>query len=157
VRIEARIPVPLDTVRRHVREEALESLRRWDSDVKEHRVHKKIADDLVVFYAAYYAPVSITEREFVTVKTYRQLDDRRWSTVSTSINHSDFPKNGDYVRGVSHLSGWLLTAVSDSETLAIRVVQVDVKGWIPSSVINLYKKKGGESMQRFCKHVLSNP
>lgn len=88
-------------------------------------------------------------------------------TVNTSINHKDFPAT-QYVRGVIHLSGYVLrpiegrvlcdglpvlplpalltldSAGKPDECTIQRVTKIDPKGSIPLWVVNMFKGKAAK-------------
>lgn len=91
-----------------------------------------------------------TEREFLFATQYR-VDEatNRHVIVAKSIDRDDLcAKNPEMVRGDIVMAGWVLTPMGKS-TKVIYVVQVDLKGKIPASVVNLVSVK-----QPLCIHYL---
>merc|ERR1712003_494926 len=101
----------------------------------------------------------ISARDFVGLcRIYEDLDGKSVQIASTSIERKDMPKKKGFVRGNIILSGVLFEQMEQSEVVKCKlpklmmlddekeseckwtriryIVQTDLKGWIPSSVIN---------------------
>jgi len=72
------------------------------------------------------------------VKLRKTTIEGRECSWGASVDHKDIPISKGCVRAVSFITGWHLRPVKDSpdKTLCTRVIHVDLKGWIPSSLIN---------------------
>lgn len=126
----------------------VDTLKQWDAEVEQIRTVEKINDNIQLVYSSYNAPPPVWKREFVAIRATKELEDGTCISYGASVNHKDFPTPTDYVRGCIVISGWHLRPVegNPNATRCTRVVQLDPKGWIPSSVVNMYKTKSGQAL-----------
>eukprot|EP01102_Stenamoeba_stenopodia_P018660 TRINITY_DN6886_c0_g1_i2.p1 TRINITY_DN6886_c0_g1~~TRINITY_DN6886_c0_g1_i2.p1 ORF type:complete len:144 (-),score=26.17 TRINITY_DN6886_c0_g1_i2:213-644(-) len=132
-------------------------LKQWDTEVEQMKTIQKFNDNIQLVYSSYNAPYPVWKREFVAIRCHKEEDDGTCISWGASVNHKDFPTPKDYVRGVIVVSGWHLRPVEGqpNKTLCTRVVQLDPKGWIPSTVVNMYKTKSGQALVAIRNHLNS--
>lgn len=133
----------------------VEALKQWDADVEQIKTIEKINENLQLVYSSYNAPYPVWKREFVAIRATQELSDGTCVSYGASVNHKDFPTPKEHVRGCIVVSGWHLKPVegNPNATRCTRVVQLDPKGWIPSTVVNMFKNKSGLSMVAIRNHL----
>lgn len=112
-----------------------------------HKNVKEIKENLVVGHSHYKAPFSVTNRDFLALRTYQICVDDSHLIAIQSINDEEIPFEDRFVRGVSNCGIFLVPNYNDKDSvLCITVDHVDPKGSVPSFVINMYKKKAKERL-----------
>jgi hypothetical protein len=132
----------IDTLWPMVFNAPLEEKKKISEDIVNNVVLKDINADLNLTLVQYSANVAgISGREFVQLRAHKQLDNGAHFVTVTSVNYEPQPFSEGYVRGVVR-SGSLLTPIAGTRKVAIvNVDHVDPKGWIPTMVVNMFKKK----------------
>lgn len=121
---------------------SIEERKKVSDDIIDHEVLDYIADNIHVCISKYEAPIGITNREFVNLRTHKPLSTEKHVIVVHSINYDKAPSDSDYIRGTNR-NGVLFEKLNDSAVKITTVDHVDPKGWIPAIVINAFKKKAG--------------
>jgi hypothetical protein len=101
-------------------------------------------------YVGFYggiAPSPISSRDFCTLKSWR-YNYRGVPLQNVFVNHSihweSFPAQEGYIRARSFQTGNLLRRRHDGLLEIVYLTQSDIKGWIPSYVVNYVTSIGGE-------------
>jgi len=137
----------------------VETLKKWDVDLISYKIHAKLAEDLLITYATYHTPYPITHRNFVTVKGLKRLPNGTIIYGSSSVNHTDYPVDTNYVRGLVNLSLYVIQPVEGNPKASqlIRIASIDPKGSIPAFVVNMFKTKAAKSYDLLRKYIEANP
>mmetsp|Transcript_14841 Transcript_14841/g.37706 ORF Transcript_14841/g.37706 Transcript_14841/m.37706 type:complete len:165 (-) Transcript_14841:92-586(-) len=137
--------------------ESLEQRKEWDDTlesldmIEDYTGKEGIPCELAVVRTRYTAPMGVTNREFVALRSYHILEDGAVRVLcTTSVNHAGCRLNSGYVRGSAPLNGFVLKAQPDGTTQVCTVAQVDPRGMIPAFVVNLFKKKTADRMLSLC-------
>ncbi|GFR91091.1 StAR-related lipid transfer protein [Elysia marginata] len=111
----------------------------WDQDVREIKLIKDIDDKTVLFYV-HTNPVGkgvISAREFVDVGR-TEVTENQVSVFGCSVDHPPLQTENKYVRGNNAF--WMHRFTKDptkeGRTKIESVLDSDMKGWIPSSIMN---------------------
>jgi len=126
---------------------------QWDQILETiHEVETR-SDGTVLLYIAARAPFGISYRDFVHIRTRRELppkkdfpENRPLVVVDMSTEHQNFPERSGYVRATTTFSGGVLEPfyLKNSQevgTLYSMITQVDLKGVVPKSIVNLFSTK----------------
>jgi hypothetical protein len=133
--------VDINAVKRWYFDADLEEKRRVDDTLISHDILKRIGDNTVVTLSKYKTPFGVTNREFLAIRAVRTLTDGSTLIVVQSINSPDHPFTSGYVRGTC-ASATLIVATEDPNKHIITTVDhIEPKGWIPTMIVNQYKKK----------------
>lgn len=99
------------------------------------KVVKTYSSNTYVQYIRFKQIWPTAARDFLNITHWRLLGDNRIVIVSFRDRHTKFPETDGVVRGDLILGGYVLTP-SPQGTLVQYLVQSDLKGTIPSSVVN---------------------
>jgi len=141
-----------------VRDTAIESRKRWDTELDFYNVIETISDRILLAHIGFHTPFPVTPRDFSTLRCTAEEDGVYYfwsfSVVSPQIPED---KNSKYVRGIIIVSGFAIKPVEghDDQCLIVNPNQVDPKGWIPGWVVNLGKGKSLARMTNM-KKILEN-
>lgn len=105
----------------------------------------RINDNNMVTHSQFQSPFGVTNREFVSLKTRVVLENGDHLITTHSINYEPIPFSYGFVRGVVK-SGILISKLNDNKLKVTKIEHVDPKGWIPSTVINMFKSKVGNRL-----------
>eukprot|EP01119_Soliformovum_irregulare_P022692 TRINITY_DN7819_c0_g1_i6.p1 TRINITY_DN7819_c0_g1~~TRINITY_DN7819_c0_g1_i6.p1 ORF type:complete len:696 (-),score=120.46 TRINITY_DN7819_c0_g1_i6:1265-3352(-) len=111
----------------------------WDALFKEGTIVHQFNEDCVINRQAFKAVFPTTARDFCTYTMSVDLGDRV-AIVSTSVECPECPEVKGYVRGEILVGGFLLTPQPQGTHL-IFLTQVDLKGNLPTSVVNVATQK----------------
>ena len=142
--------VNMDDVVRFYYDGDLNERQKVDPDIMYHNYVEKITDNILVFHSQYKTPFGVTKREFVAMRILTPLENGGFLITIHSINRQDIPFSKDFVRGVSN-SSTLLLPQKDGKIQITTVDHIDPKGWIPTMIINNYKKKAGNKLLQIQK------
>jgi len=135
------------------------------------RVVEMIDERHEVIYAAYSTGVQliVSPRDFIYLEGRRQMDDGTNMIACFSIERDDVPPVKGHVRGHIFESGWVISPVQPSpEDIkqaglgkvstnewceAMFLARVDVKGWIPTWLVNRLSAEMGEALHRLRKFI----
>jgi hypothetical protein len=125
-------------------------LNRWDPDLDSVRIVDTFEENhkLEVIIQRYRAPFPVSNRAFLCARGVEIEEDGTIWLVAVGINRKDFPEEPGFVRGALIFAGWKISPVEGNPNACFqdRIVQLDPKGWIPITVVNLFKNKAGESL-----------
>jgi hypothetical protein len=93
----------------------------------------------------------ISSRDFVTFKSRQVLSDNLGVCLSTSTLRDDAPLEKKFVRGVIHLSGYVVEQCDDQLCKVTFVMRVEYKGWVPERVVRSAILKQGIFRIRFLR------
>ncbi|KAG5485390.1 hypothetical protein LSCM4_06027 [Leishmania orientalis] len=131
---------------------------RWDEYRQEaFRVSSLSANTDIGYYAAKSPMPLVANRDFVNQRMWHEAGRDEYVIFNTSVPHSSVPptyqkdkhrnKNGQYIRAISKLTGYLirpwynpLNGKAEGASLTY-ITQTDPCGWIPSSLTNYISTK----------------
>jgi len=113
----------------------------WDDKmIAGYRIQELDATNEISYYAA-KAPPTITNRDFLNMRSWRALTDAgEWIIMNHSELHPDMPPQKSFVRGESILTGYLVRR-KEGGCILNYLTHSDPKGWIPNWVINTLASK----------------
>jgi len=118
----------------------------WDTVLATIKHVEKLSNGADILYLAARAPFGIAARDFVHIRTTKDLPKGMKLVLDVSTTHPSCPENIEYVRAETIFSGGILesTFVPNMETKSLQeatlysmITQVDIKGIIPKTLINL--------------------
>jgi len=109
-----------------------------------HDLVEVISEEIVVTHSKFSAPMGITGRDFLTVRSKRQLIDGTFVVAVRSINRKDVPYNSNYVRGVSNSDIYIFPISESNDVRIVAFDHIDPKGWMPTYVVNQFKSSAGD-------------
>ena len=117
----------------------IESIMIHDPNVIEYKVIKNINNDTRINYQVNKLPWPLWSREIV-YKQHRVLNGNKNYILSYSVDDEILP-NQKYVRAQVHIAAYVFEKLEPNLTKITRIVHVEPKGIIPSSIINTYADK----------------
>eukprot|EP01061_Rhynchopus_euleeides_P042318 TRINITY_DN7385_c0_g1_i1.p1 TRINITY_DN7385_c0_g1~~TRINITY_DN7385_c0_g1_i1.p1 ORF type:complete len:245 (+),score=67.92 TRINITY_DN7385_c0_g1_i1:154-888(+) len=136
---------------------------KWDDlfiggrDITAYRI--KEDPDLDIFHRAMYfkspAPLLINPRDFEVLISEKFEKDGSFICKCISVTPPRQPAVPGSVRGEILTTGFIAQAHKGNSVRVFYVAQIDPKGWIPASVVNLIISRQAKSIQNLKKHVLS--
>lgn len=130
----------LDKIKHIIFSSSLEEKKKLSPDLMKYDSVKNINENMSIMHLQYSAPLTITNREFIYIKTLHQLDNNKYLVVVRSINYERLPFSSGFVRGVIK-SCYYAELLEDGKIKLMSMTHVDPKGWIPTSIINSFKEK----------------
>jgi len=110
-----------------------------------HEVVKEITPDIVVTRSRFSAPFPVTDREFLTMRSMKKLEDGSYVVSVRSINDESVPFDENYVRGESNSDIYIFPVDGTKNNVGIiSVDNIDPKGWVPTFVVNSHKSSAGD-------------
>jgi len=147
VRASKVFKLPPKTVFELVSNHDLATRRTWDPEVLDFKFLRELQDAIGVVYALHNAPFPVSKRDFVLATThFGPQADGKYLAYSTSINYPGIQQDSSIVRGVIFVSAWIVEPVAgDANSCKVtRIIHVDVKGMIPTFIINANKANPGK-------------
>eukprot|EP00761_Pharyngomonas_kirbyi_P006180 gb/GECH01006186.1/.p1 GENE.gb/GECH01006186.1/~~gb/GECH01006186.1/.p1 ORF type:complete len:208 (+),score=33.01 gb/GECH01006186.1/:1-624(+) len=118
-----------------------ENAKKLSSTLTDVEVVEKLSNEMEIQYHSHgNMPWGVTKRDFVFVRSRRQLDNGNYVIASMSVTHQDRPPRKDHVRG-DFFSGYLVQDNGDGTCQVSYIIRMDLKGSIPSFVMNLGNNK----------------
>uniref|UniRef100_A0A8C3NQ42 Steroidogenic acute regulatory protein, mitochondrial n=1 Tax=Geospiza parvula TaxID=87175 RepID=A0A8C3NQ42_GEOPR len=150
-RLEVVVDQPLDTVYGELVDN-MEQMGDWNPNVKEVRILEKIGKDTVITHEKAATPGNIVgPRDFVSVRCSR----RRGSTcvlAGMSTTYGAMPEQEGFIRAENGPTCMVLRPLpgSPSQTRLTWLLSIDLKGWLPKSIINQVLS---QTQVDFAKHL----
>uniref|UniRef100_A0A8C9L195 Steroidogenic acute regulatory protein, mitochondrial n=1 Tax=Pavo cristatus TaxID=9049 RepID=A0A8C9L195_PAVCR len=151
-RLEVVVDQPLDAVYSELVDN-MEQMGDWNPSVKEVKILQKVGKDtLITHETAAAAPGNIVgPRDFVSVRCSR----RRGSTcvlAGMSTTHGAMPEQQGFIRAENGPTCMVLRplAGSPSQTKLTWLLSIDLKGWLPKTIINQVLS---QTQVDFAKHL----
>jgi len=88
-----------------------------------------------VSYYALHCPPPLKNRDFVLQRSWLQTPQESY-IINHSVHHRDYPSQRGFIRGISHLTGFLVTPVDQGSCHLGYVAHSDPGGHLPSWVTN---------------------
>ncbi|KAH9154009.1 hypothetical protein AeRB84_003833 [Aphanomyces euteiches] len=76
-------------------------------------------------------------RDFVVITSEKRLEDGTIAIASRSIEHPTVPEAKGFVRAHTHISGYLVKPLADTQCEVTLIVHMDLGGMLPAVVINI--------------------
>ncbi|XP_053575394.1 steroidogenic acute regulatory protein, mitochondrial [Bombina bombina] len=151
-KLEAVVEQPLDNVYNELVDK-MEKMGEWNPNVKEVKILQKIGKDTVITHErAAETPGNIVgPRDFVSVRCSK----RRGSTcilAGMSTRYGGMPEQKGYIRAENGPTCMVLHPVVEdpSKTKLTWLLSIDLKGWLPKSIINQVLS---QTQVDFAKHL----
>lgn len=123
-----------------------------DEDLLEMEVLKKVKagpHECRVVYKKFASPRPVSDREFVSVVSHKEMGNGAHLFVDRSVN---YPKqvSGGCVRGQVVLSAALVEPTNKPELMMVTFLSwLDMKGMLPATMISLYRTKTAERIDLY--------
>jgi len=109
----------------------------WDQNMIEGKVLYQLDPRNEIGYYAAKCPPPIASRDFLNQRSWRARSEAgEWIIMNHSVEHPDHPEKKGFVRANSILTGYLVLRRPEGGSKFTYYSQSDMKGWIPSWVIN---------------------
>ncbi|NWW71462.1 STAR protein, partial [Climacteris rufus] len=151
-RLEVVVDQPLDVVYGELVDN-MEQMGDWNPNVKEVKILEKIGKDTVITHEKAAAPPGniVGPRDFVSVRCSR----RRGSTcvlAGMSTTHRAVPEQEGFIRAENGPTCMVLRPLpgSPSRTRLTWLLSIDLKGWLPKTIINQVLS---QTQVDFAKHL----
>lgn len=111
---------------------------KWDTNMASHRVVCDIGGDATIGHYVVNGAFGVSKRDFVDALCVRNEDDGAVWSFGLSVEHADAPVSSDAVRGFNFPGcGWCAQPIPSSSRCTFSyVISTDLKGWIPSMIVN---------------------
>ncbi|POI33961.1 hypothetical protein CIB84_002288 [Bambusicola thoracicus] len=151
-RLEVVVDQPLDAVYGELVDN-MEQMGDWNPSVKEVKILQRVGKDTLITHETAAAPPGniVGPRDFVSVRCSR----RRGSTcvlAGMSTTHGAMPEQQGFVRAENGPTCMVLRplAGSPSQTKLTWLLSIDLKGWLPKTIINQVLS---QTQVDFAKHL----
>lgn len=122
----------------------LEIRKQWDNILSDLEVFGKINENVDHMYSLYKAPIGLTNRDFcqgrIKAVGYRDVP---FMIHFKSVEHPDCPPKCGVVRAHTFISGYIIRGCQepDGGTRMTILTQTDIKGKVPTFIVNLAAAK----------------
>ncbi|KAH3766057.1 phosphatidylcholine transfer protein [Pelomyxa schiedti] len=108
----------------------------WDKYMVEGYDIRRIGgvNDDVGYYRMKFG-FGLSDRDFVNQRSWRVLPNE-WIIMNHSVTLPDYPKRSGCERGWSYLTGYMVTPCAPGGSNLLYLTQADLRGWIPTWIIN---------------------
>lgn len=107
----------------------------WDSAMLEGYDIARLSDNADVGYYSWCCPSPITNRDVVTLRSWRDTDDE-YIIINFSVKHPKHPPCKNFVRAISILTGYLIKPIGPNSCTFTYLSHADPKGSLPKWVVN---------------------
>jgi hypothetical protein len=108
----------------------------WDSLFRSARLVEELCPEYEIACDEYKAVWPTSPRDFCTVRGVARLADGTIIAAGKSVTHPRCPEGNGFVRGNVHMAGFVLQPLSPSSTQVIYLSNADVKGSLPTAIVN---------------------
>ncbi|CAH8469726.1 unnamed protein product [Schistosoma bovis] len=112
----------------------------WDNTMKESTEICRITWNCSIEHFGFRAPFAFANRDFVMLRAWQQYENE-YIIFNRSVFHKKVPPRSDYVRALTFITGYVITALSPVSCQLMYLTQNDPRGDIPSWAINLATTK----------------
>jgi len=112
----------------------------WDEVVQKVEPIERLENGNRILYMATRPPSPVYPRDLVLLRVQKEIEFNKKKTVvvvDTSVEHPSLPAVEGYIRAHTIMSGAVCELQPDGGTLYSMISQLDMKGYIPVSVINM--------------------
>lgn len=120
----------------------LEKRSQWDSVFSRLKILKVFDEHTDVMYTFLKAPPLVTNRDFLQKRCYkRNIGGFDIVLAFVSYEDKDFPPIKSAIRANTIISGYAFKKIDESTTKLVIISQTDIKGSIPTWIINMTASK----------------
>ena len=101
-------------------------------------------------------PSIVSARDFEVVVSEQFEDDGSFICKAISVTPPTTASRKGVVRGDILTTGFIVTPTSPGSVNVIYIAQVDPRGWIPASVVNVIISSQAKSIQNLKQYILKN-
>ncbi|CAH8455218.1 unnamed protein product [Schistosoma margrebowiei] len=112
----------------------------WDNTMKESTEICRITWNCSIEHFGFRAPFAFANRDFVMLRAWQPYENE-YIIFNRSVFHKKVPPRSDYVRAMTFITGYVITAISPVSCQLMYLTQNDPRGDIPSWAINLATTK----------------
>ncbi|CAH8484301.1 unnamed protein product [Heterobilharzia americana] len=112
----------------------------WDNTMRESTPICRITWNCYIEHFGFRAPFAFSNRDFVLLRAWKQYE-HEYIIYNRSVFHKKVPPRSEYVRAITYITGYVITALSSTSCQLIYLTQNDPRGDIPSWAINLATTK----------------
>ncbi|KAM9850356.1 START domain containing 14 [Aulostomus maculatus] len=109
--------------------------KKWDPTMLESFDIARLSANADVGYYSWLCPNPIKNRDVVTLRSWRVMDDE-YIIINFSVKHPKFPPRSDLVRAISILTGYYIKPTGPNSCIFMYLSQADPKGSLPKWVVN---------------------
>jgi hypothetical protein len=147
IKVYVHLPeIPADKVYRMISDVEIRS--KWDNVLSKLHVFGKVNEHVDHMYSLYKAPIGISDRDFcqrrIRASNYKEVP---FIIHFKSVNHADCPPKGGVIRAHTHISGYIIRHSKRGSgcTDMTILTQTDIKGKVPTFIVNLAAAKAPSS------------
>jgi len=128
--------------------ENVEGRAKWDLFYESGKITNRISETLAIGHLKFKGYYTAWPRDFVVLIIKHRLPDGSCLCIAESVEQSDLKEQYGYVRGFLSASGFHIKPIEGAKEPTCQVtylLQVDLKGWIPTQVsdlVNQYQPLG---------------
>jgi len=117
--------------------------KEWDDNMVEgYLIEQLDANNDVGYYSAKSPVALVSPRDFVNERSWRVKDEgKEYVIMNHSVVHPKMPETKKFVRANSIKTGYLVRPHSEGGCVLTYITQTDVRGWIPTSLMNTLTTK----------------
>lgn len=109
--------------------------KTWDKHMLSSRELGVLNPNNDISYYALHCPPPLKNRDFVLQRSWLQTA-QEYYIINHSVHHRDYPNQKTFIRGISHLTGFLVTPIDQKSCYLGYVAHSDPGGHLPSWVTN---------------------
>ncbi|ETV95359.1 hypothetical protein H310_11248 [Aphanomyces invadans] len=112
--------------------------REWNTSVDACTLVKQLAPNVEIMHTLTFAMYGglVSARDFINVRVAKELEDGSGYIVGTTgIEYKNVPRGSGVTRGMNGVMGFLILR-HERGTRLVWIINTDVKGWIPRSLID---------------------
>uniref|UniRef100_UPI0037E84836 START domain containing 14 n=1 Tax=Semicossyphus pulcher TaxID=241346 RepID=UPI0037E84836 len=109
--------------------------KKWDPSMLDSFDIARLSTNADVGYYSWRCPRPITNRDVVSLRSWRVMDDE-YIIINFSVKHPNYPPRRNLVRAISLLTGYLIKPTGPNSCSFIYLSQADPKGSLPKWVVN---------------------
>uniref|UniRef100_A0A6B2LKP8 START domain-containing protein n=1 Tax=Arcella intermedia TaxID=1963864 RepID=A0A6B2LKP8_9EUKA len=121
--------------------EDIESRGKWDLFFDTGKMNK-LTDTCGSAHLKFKSYYTVWARDFTVAMIRQDLENGSSLCIAESVVLPELPETSDCVRGTLDASGFLVEPLSETECRLTYILQIDLKGWIPtylSNMVNVYQ------------------
>ena len=112
----------------------------WSPKLKRVELHEALDDNTFVFSEFYKTPWPAVDREFLLKGKIFRVSPSRVNIMANSLNDTEL-HNTDYIQAEVKALNLTLEKISENKTKITFEFYGDMKGWMPTWLMNLIQKK----------------
>ena len=112
----------------------------WSPKLKRVELHEALDDNTFIFSEFYKTPWPAVDREFLLKGKIFRVSPTRVNIMANSLSDTEL-HNSDYIQAEVKALNLTLESISESKTKITFEFYGDMKGWMPTWLMNLIQKK----------------